>query len=82
MVSRILGSSAISREGNLRFAQHIGDRRSKLVREIGGELREPGKRIVETFEHLVESDSERLQLARPPGGTNTLLQLVWPDSAE
>src|SRR4051794_36359805 len=42
-----LGSSAISREGNLRFPQHISDRRSQLVREIGGKLREPGKRIVE-----------------------------------
>src|SRR6266550_5931415 len=78
----IVGSGAISREGNLRFAQHIGDRRSKLVREIGGKLREPGKRIVEAFKHLVESDCEGLQLAWPPGGTDTLLQLVWPDSAE
>src|SRR6266481_412229 len=78
----IVGSGAISREGNLAFAEHIGDRRSKLVREIGGKLREPGKRIVEAFKHLVESDCERLQLAWPPGGTDTLLQLDWPDSAE
>src|SRR6266576_4069407 len=76
----IVRSGAISREGNLRFAQHIGDRCSQLVCKIGRELREPGKRIVETFEHLVESDCERLQLVRPPGGTDTLLQLVWPDS--
>ena len=78
----IVGCSAISREGNLRFAQHIGDRRSQFVREIGGKLREPRERIVEAFKHLVESDCERLQLARPPGGTNTLLQLVWPDLAK
>jgi hypothetical protein len=78
----IVGSGAISREGNLCFAQHIGDRRSKLVRKIGRELRESGKRIIETFEHLVESNCERLQLVRPPDGTDTLLQLVWPDSAE
>ena len=78
----ILGSGAISRKGNLRFAQHIGNRRPQLVREIGRKLREPGKRIVETFEHLVESGGERLQLARPPSGTDRLLQLVWPDSAE
>ena len=78
----IVGSGAISREGNLRFAQHIGDRRSQFVREIGGKLREPRKRIVEAFKHLVESNCEGLKLARPAGGTNTLLQLVWPDSAE
>ena len=39
----VLGGGAISRKGDLRFAEHIGDRRSKFVRKIGRELREPGE---------------------------------------
>src|SRR5438093_2275244 len=78
----ILGSRALSRESNLRFAQHIGDGRSQLVREVGGELREARKRIVESRKHLVESHRERLKLARPPSGTDALLQLLRPNPPE
>ena len=52
------------------------------MREIGGELREPCEGIVESLEHFVEGDRQRLKFARPSCGTNMLLQMVRPDPSE
>ena len=75
----ILGSGAIACESDLRFAQHIGNGRSQFVSEIGGELREPRKRIVKPVEHLVERDGKRSKLAWPTGRSEAFLQVSGPD---
>ena len=71
----ILGSSALPRQSNLCFAQHIGNGRPQLVREVGGKLREPRKGIVQPLEHIIESDGEGLKLPRPVSRGHSLLQV-------
>src|SRR5207249_10758147 len=44
------------------LAQHIGNGRSQLVRQVGRELREPRKGIVQPFEHFVERDRKSTRL--------------------
>ena len=68
----ILGSGAVARKSNLRFAEHVRDGRSQLVCEIGGELREPCEGIVKSLEHFVEGDRQWLEFAGPSCGTNML----------
>ena len=50
--------------------------------EIGGKLRKPRKRILEPVQHVVESDRERLKLARPAGGRHALIQMGRADPFE
>ena len=48
--------------------------------EVGRELREPGKRIFESVQHVVESDRDRLQFARPFRRKDALVEPVRADA--
>src|SRR5205823_2653605 len=78
----ILSGRAITRQSDLRFAEDIGDGRAEFVGEVGRKLREPREGIVEPLQHGVESDGERLKLARPAGGGHALVQMSRSDSSE
>ncbi len=58
-----------------RFAAQDGDRGAQLVREIGGKLRQPSKRIFEAGQHLVEADGERLDFIGPAGDGDAFVQM-------
>ena len=52
------------------------------MREIGRKLREPGKGIFEPVEHVVESDRDRLQLARPFRRRDAFVEPVRADALQ
>ena len=52
------------------------------MREVGGELREPRKGIIEALKHFVESDRHGLKLARPASRRDPLVQVCRPSSLQ
>ena len=52
------------------------------MREVGGELREPRKGIIEALKHFIESGGQRLKLARPVGGRDALVQVRRANSLQ
>src|SRR5690348_8004918 len=68
---------AIASQSNLSFAEHVADRRSQFVREIGGKLGKSRERIFQSTKHIVERGGQGTQLGRPEFGINPFVQVRW-----
>ena len=52
------------------------------MREVGGELREARKGIIEALKHFIESDDHGLKFARPVGGRDALVEVRGANSLQ